>query len=79
MKCILSTFYKIKQQVNYIIGYTSNLERRISEHNKDHEWKLVYYEAYLSEIDARKRETKLKNYGQSRTRLNNRIQESLKS
>lgn len=59
-------------------GYTHNLERRIAEHNKFKEWVLIYYEAYLSEEDARKREQHLKHYGQSRTHLKNRIVKSLK-
>jgi putative endonuclease len=59
-------------------GYTNNLERRFGEHNTDDKWKLIYYEAYLSELDARKREIKLKHYGQSRTRLKSRLKESLK-
>ena len=58
-------------------GYTSNLERRIAEHNKDKEWDIVYYEAYGAEQDARTRELKLKDYGQSRNHLRKRIQNSL--
>jgi putative endonuclease len=58
-------------------GFTDNLERRLKEHNSG-QWKLLYYEAYLSEIDARKRERKLKYYGQTRTHLKNRLKESLK-
>jgi len=42
------------------IGYTSDLQRRIKEHKKKDMNKLVYYEAYLSEEDARQREKKLK-------------------
>lgn len=59
-------------------GYTSNLERRFSEHNIHKEWVLVYYEAYLAEDDARKRERHLKHYGQSRTHLKSRIEKSIK-
>ena len=58
-------------------GYTNELERRLKEHNAENKWKLVYYEAYLSERDARERERKLKHYGQTRTRLKNRLKESL--
>jgi len=56
-------------------GYTSDLKRRFKEHGKF--WKLIYYEAYLSEEDARNRECKLKDYGQTRTHLENRIKNSL--
>jgi predicted GIY-YIG superfamily endonuclease len=59
-------------------GYTNDLDRRLLEHNMGHKWKLIYYEAYLSESDATTREIKLKHYGQTRTRLKNRLKESLK-
>ncbi|MFC1709339.1 GIY-YIG nuclease family protein [Candidatus Omnitrophota bacterium] len=58
-------------------GYTNNLERRLKEHNKDNEWKLIYFEAYLAESDARQREKKLKQYGQARTHLKNRLKSSI--
>ncbi len=58
-------------------GYTSNLEKRIADHNKDKEWDLIYYEAYLIEKDARTREMRLKDYGQSRSHLKKRICNSL--
>ena len=58
-------------------GYTNNIERRFKEHNTNGNRKLVYYEAYLSEIDARNREMNLKHYGQSKTHLKRRIKESL--
>jgi putative endonuclease len=56
-------------------GYTNDLIRRCKEHGN--QWKLVYYEAYLSEDDAREREQKLKDYGQARTHLKKRIKKSL--
>lgn len=73
--------YVLKNEENNEIyfGYTNNLERRLHEHNIDGKWKLVYYEGYLSELDARERERKLKNYGQSRTHLKNRLKRSLLS
>ena len=59
-------------------GYTNNLEQRLEKHNRNNkELKLIYYEAYLSEQDARAREQKLKQYGQSRTHLKNRLKRSL--
>ena len=58
------------------IGYTNDLKRRIPEHkSKDPE--LVYYEAYKSEDDARKREMKLKQHGQTKRRLKERIELSI--
>ena len=69
--------YVIKNsQGDLYYGYTSDLERRIAEHNKSQMWKLIYYEAYLSQKDARNREQKLKHYGQSRTHLKFRIENS---
>ena len=68
------------------IGYTNDLERRISEHNssknvgytRNQKWQYVYYEAYTSKIDAILREKRLKSHGQSKRQLKARIQESLK-
>jgi len=57
-------------------GFTGDLVRRCTEHGPM--WKLKYYEAYTSEDDARDRERKLKQYGQARTRLKQRIARSLK-
>ena len=62
------------------IGYTADLRRRFQEHQilKRHRgWRLVYYEAYLDERDARKRERKLKDYGSSLGKLKERIAPSL--
>ena len=50
-------------------GYTNELAKRVNEHNSGQStftkygrpWKLVYYEAYVSEKDARARERQLKN------------------
>ena len=55
------------------IGYSSNLKRRINEHNRSKvyttkrmsEPKLIYFEAYLNEAKAKERERKLKQYGSS--------------
>lgn len=49
-------------------GSTNNLKRRFFEHNNGESkstkslrpWKLIYYESYLIEKDARKREVFLK-------------------
>ena len=70
-------------------GVTNNLKRRVLEHNSERAsreftnrnkpWKLVYYEAYLSEQDARDREAALKKYGASLGQLRKRIARSLES
>jgi len=49
-------------------GYTTDLKKRLSEHNKGLStatrkylpWKLIYYEACLNEKDAKRREKYLK-------------------
>ena len=64
-----------QKEITYI-GYTNNLERRLREH-REKEPELIYYEAYKSEGDARNRELKLKQRGQSIRHLKNRIKISL--
>ena len=66
------------------IGYSSNLKKRLLAHNenrnastRNRSWRLVYYEAYLDEHDARDREKKLKHYGKSLAMLKKRIEKSL--
>jgi len=57
-----------QQDKSLYIGCTSNLKKRISEHNmgmnistrKQKPWELIFFEAYLSEKDARRREKYLK-------------------
>ena len=58
------------------IGSTNNLIRRLKEHNKKKP-NLIYYEAYKNEKDARKREEKLKQRGQTVRRLKERLKYSL--
>lgn len=62
--------YILENQDNrYYIGSTTNLERRLQEHNrgkgsftKDNgPWKVIYTEQYLSISEARKRELAIKN------------------
>ncbi len=66
------------------LGFTSNLANRLAAHNKGlvrstkgHKWELVYYEAFKSEQDARRRERNLKKSGQARRWLKERISASL--
>lgn len=67
------------------IGSTNDLKSRIKLHNEGRVLStklrrpliLVYYEAYLAESDARRREQKLKNYGQGITNIYKRISDSL--
>ncbi|MFA6307203.1 MAG: GIY-YIG nuclease family protein [Patescibacteria group bacterium] len=66
-------------------GLTTNLERRIKEHqsgkseftSNNGPWKLVYYEAFLSKIDAREEEKFLKS-GKGRERIKFLLSDLLK-
>ncbi|MCK4329992.1 GIY-YIG nuclease family protein [candidate division WOR-3 bacterium] len=67
------------------IGSTNNLEKRFKEHQdgkvfstrKYTPFILVYYEAFLSEKDARNREKQLKYFGNAYKFLIKRIKNSL--
>ena len=67
------------------IGSTNDLKRRVNEHNSGkvtstaprRPFKLLYYEAYTAEGDARSREKNLKLRGQARVHLLKRLTESL--
>jgi len=84
----LSMFYmyvlKLKEGKLYI-GYTNNLQRRVKEHiNGESKFtknyrplKLIYYEAYTSKKDAKKREKTLKQFKGSYGHLKKRIRESI--
>lgn len=57
-------------------GFTADLRKRIKDHNSGRAkftsangpWKLIYYEAFLSEIDARNEELFLKS-GKGKERI----------
>ena len=65
-------------------GYTSDLRKRLSEHQNGHThstkyrrpWELIYYEACLSEADAIAREKYLKS-GMGKRYLRNRLKKYL--
>lgn len=77
--------YLLKNELGKIYyGSTKDLKKRFQEHNdgksfatKGHSWKLVYYEAYLTEKDARLREKALKSHGWALAKLKQRISASL--
>ena len=69
---------KNKRTKEFYYGFTNNLERRIFEHSQKQKCELIYYEAYKSELDARSRERRLKQYAQALTALKGRLKESLK-
>ena len=65
-------------------GYSQDIENRLKAHNKGltrttrgKKWELVYYEAYKSAEDARRREKQIKNSGQARRWLKERIAGSI--
>ena len=60
-------------------GFSSDLKSRMKRHREREHigWKLAYYEAYLDEDEARNRERKLKQYGNSRGHLKKRIHNSI--
>lgn len=72
---------------NIYTGFTSDLKNRFQEHingkvvstKNRRPLKLVYYEAYLSEKDARKRETYLKDGGKAKNSLKLQLENSLEA
>lgn len=75
----------IKKPNEIYTGSTNNLRLRFREHNQGKvfstkrylPWKLIYYEAYLSEKDARLREQKFKRHGKGNQELKKRLENSL--
>ncbi len=74
----------LTEPTQFYIGSTKDLNVRLESHNngkntatKNHQWKLVYYEAYLTESVARQREKQLKHHGKSKQALMHRIKVSL--
>lgn len=71
---------------NLYIGSTNNLSRRLKEHNEGKvfstkgriPFEIIYYEAYKSESDVRKREHNLKLRSRAHAQLKKRIEGSLK-
>ncbi len=65
-------------------GSSNDLKHRLKEHlsgevftTKKHSgWKLIYYEAYANEEDARLRERNVKKFGGTKKHLLNRIRRS---
>ncbi|PIZ70392.1 MAG: hypothetical protein COY09_03140 [Candidatus Portnoybacteria bacterium CG_4_10_14_0_2_um_filter_39_11] len=75
----------IKKSSEIYTESTNNLKYRFSEHNqgkvfstKRHlPWKLIYYETYLPEKDARLREQKFKRHGKGNQEMKKRLENSL--
>ncbi|MFH1458010.1 MAG: GIY-YIG nuclease family protein [Candidatus Omnitrophota bacterium] len=74
-----------KKDKSIYIGYTSDLKRRVEEHNKGLctstkdriPFGLAAYEAYFSESDARTRERRLKQFKNAYKELMKRINNCL--
>src|SRR3989344_3890246 len=86
IKCMFYLYIlKSSKDKNMYIGSTNDLRRRFAEHNKGEifstkfrrPFQLVYYEAYKSEKDARKREKNLKLRSKAFTQLKRRLTNSL--
>ena len=68
----------------YYIGYTSDLKKRLQEHNTGESkatkpyipYKLIFYEAFLNIIDAKNREEYLKG-GYGRKTINSMIKRNV--
>ena len=80
--------YLIRGTLNnkFYIGYTNNLKKRIQEHRDGKSYwserilpfKLIYYEAFVSKIDAQNREKQLKQHGKALAFLKKRITYSIR-
>lgn len=76
---------KSEKDGRFYFGYSSNLKQRFIAHNKGRvrytrnfkPWKLVYYEAYVSERYARYRERQIKYGGKVYAQLKRRIEKSI--
>ncbi len=68
------------------IGCTSNLRKRLQEHNdgkslytnRYRPWRLIYCEGFISKNDAYNREKSLKFHAQGLRRLKERLRNTLK-
>lgn len=76
----------INEKGKIYLGSTNDLRKRFKLHNsglvtatKGHKWKLVYYEAYLNEHDARIREQKLKHHANGIIQLKKRLVGGIKN
>ena len=79
--------YVIRNELNgeeFYVGVTNDLERRLKDHNTSRnrstrggQWRIVYYEAYLTLGAARRREHRLKHGGKARKALLERIKMDL--
>ncbi|OGY96705.1 MAG: hypothetical protein A2122_01010 [Candidatus Liptonbacteria bacterium GWB1_49_6] len=70
----------------FYIGFTTDIGARLEKHNlgkvywtkRSLPWKLVYYEAYISKMDALTREKQLKRFAKGFAQLRRRLPGTLK-
>ena len=74
----------IEDKEKFYFGCTSNLKERISSHNvgkniatKNNQWRVVYYEAFLTLSGARQRDYRFKHHGSAKRKLMDRIKLTL--
>ena len=69
----------------FYLGSTNDLKQRLADHNNKKStstaryapWKLIYYEAFRTEKDARNRESNLKHHGKGMSELKKRLKYSI--
>ena len=74
----------VERRDDFYLGSTSNLKRRVAEHNagnnrstKGRFWRVIYYEAYSSQEAAQQREQRLKRNRRMRQMLMDRLMRHL--
>ena len=80
----LYVLQSVEDEPVFYVGSTSDLRRRVREHNRGgsrstagKRWRLVYYEAYVTRAAACEREQRLKRRGRSKQLLFERIRRHL--
>ena len=76
-----------KRDLSFYIGFTSDIKRRLDEHNKGlstftkhkRPWELIYCEVYKNRKDAAEREAKLRGHKNAWVKLKERIKNSILS
>ena len=76
---------KSKEHDRYYVGLTSDLRRRLREHNEKRSywtkryapWQIIYFEGYRAEEDAKSREHQLKRFAQAFSQLKRRLVHTL--
>ncbi len=73
------TYILLSKNKKFYIGSSNNLRRRIAEHKRKKKVsKLIFYEAFVSEKDARRREKYFKT-SKGKSTLRQMLRESLKN